>query len=209
MLAIIRNSKKTLLIVAAAACPAAASAQMSPQIIDFGQADVSSDTQTLVLVKALPYGQPKPDPLLTAAYTHWKDGWSASVGYMYRWGLTNGDHKWSVGAGAGGNRFVSGDENKSAASLRGQTELSGPAPGGNYYLLAQLSTFRKGAFGLAQYNLADSPLGFEVSHYNETGHHHTTAAVRYNLGSSKWFLRAGAIWAEKDQPFIGVGYNGF
>ena len=69
--------------------------------------------------------------------------------------------------------------------------------------------FRKGAFGLAQYNLADSPLGFEVSHYNETGHHHTTAAVRYNLGSSKWFLRAGAIWAEKDQPFIGVGYNGF
>ena len=94
--------KKTLLIMAVAACPAAASAQVSPQIIDFGQADVSSDTQTLVLVKALPYGQPKPDPLLTAAYTHWQDGWSASVGYMYRWGLTNGDHKWSVGAGAGG-----------------------------------------------------------------------------------------------------------
>jgi hypothetical protein len=204
MLAIIRNSKKAVLIAAAAACPVAASAQ----IIDFGQADVSSDTQTLILLKALPYGQQKPDPLLSAAYTHWQDGWSASVGYMYRWGLTGGDHKWSVGAGAGADRFVSEDDNQSAASARAQTELSGPAPGGNYFLLAQLSTFRRGVFALAQYNLADSPLGFEVSHYNETGHHHTTAAVRYNLGSSKWFLRAGLIAAEKDQPFIGVGYNG-
>src|SRR5882724_6183308 len=98
MLAIIRNSKKAVLIVAMAACPFAASAQTQTQtqILDFLQADVSADTQTLVLVKALPYGQQKPDPLLTAAYTHWQDGWSASVGYMYRWGLTSGEHKWSV-----------------------------------------------------------------------------------------------------------------
>src|SRR5207248_8422165 len=69
----------------------------SAQFLDFAQLDVSKDTKTLVLVKAIPgIAKPNPDPLLSAAYTKWQDGWSANIGGVYRWALTTGEHKWSV-----------------------------------------------------------------------------------------------------------------
>jgi hypothetical protein len=187
--------------------PMAAAAQ---QLIDFFQVDGSEDVQTVVLVKAAPFGEPaKPAPLLSASYTHWEDGQTASVGYVYRWALATGDHKLNVGLGGGGDWFHSSDSgNQSDPDARGQIELSGPAPGGTYYALAQAKTFRHGALGLLQYNFADSPWGLEGSYYTETGHHHFTGAVNYRF-PNKWFLRGGVIASDKDRPFIGVGYNGF
>jgi len=195
-------------IVALMAFPVIASAQ---QLVDFFQLDVSRDVQTVVFVKASPFGEPqKPAPLFSVGYSRWEDVSTVQAGYVYRWALTTGDHKLSVGAGGGADHFHSSDSgDKTAADARGQLELSGPATGGNYYALAQMSTFRRSALGLVQYNLADSPWGFDGSYYSETGHHHFTGAVRYTLASSKWFLRGGVIISDKDQPFIGVGYNGF
>ena len=207
MLARIRSFNNAVSIVAMMGWPVVASAQF----LDFAQLDVSKDTKTLVLVKAIPgIAKPNPDPLLSAAYTKWQDGWSANIGGVYRWALTTGEHKWSVGAGVGANRFVGADEDKTAVSARGQTELSGPAPGGTYYGLVQASTFRRGFLGLGQYTSASWPVGGEVSYYHETSHHHTTVALRYAFDSKKqWWLRAGLISSDRDQPFIGIAYNGF
>jgi hypothetical protein len=151
--------------------PVAAEAQW----LEFAQADVSQDTKSLVFVKALRSGDPL-SPLLSAVYTHWDVGSTGSLGYMHRWALTSGDHAWSVGAGVGANAFRSrtaSEENENALSLRAQSELSGPAPGGRYYALVQLSTFRNQVFALAQYDLGNLPLGMELSAVNETGYHHT------------------------------------
>ena|SRR5437764_1251752 len=207
MLVKIRRFNNAVSIAAMMGWPVVASAQF----LDFAQVDISSDTKTVVLVKAIPgIAKPNPDPLLSAAYTRWHDGWTASIGGMYRWGLTNGDHKWSVGAGVGANRFVGADEDKNAVSLRGQTELSGPAPDGTYYALLQASTFRRGLLALGQYTSASWPVGGEVTYYHETSHHHTTVALRYAFDSKKqWWLRAGLISSDRDQPFIGIAYNGF
>lgn len=208
----IRSFNKALSILAVLAWPGAVWAQSQPNpILDFAQVDISSDTKTVVLVKALHgLAQPNPDPLLTASYTKWQDGWTAAIGGVYRWALTNGDHKWSVGLGAGANRFVGADGDENRISGRAQTEFSGPAPGGTYYALAQGSTFRHGFLGLAQYSIADTPLKFEASYYSETTHHHTTLAAMYAIDPKKqWFVRAGVIFSDRDQPFIGVAYNGF
>jgi len=195
-------------IVAMCAWPTIVSAQ---QLIDFFQLDGSRDVQSVVFVKAVPFGAAQnPAPLATVGYTRWETGSTVSAGYVYRWALTTGEHKLTVGAGGGVDYFHSedsGDETRPDA--RGQLELSGPVPGGSYYSLAQLSTFRHGALALVQYNFADAPIGLEGSYYTETGHHHFKAALRYTLGSSKWFLRAGAVFSDENQPFIGVGYNGF
>jgi hypothetical protein len=198
-------------IAALMAAPAAAHAQL----VDFAQVDASRDTKTLVLVRALRRGDTqRPDPLISATYTRWNTGSTASVGYMHRWALTQGPHSWLVGAGIGANTFHSraaGQNNDNALSLRAQTELSGPAPGGRYYGLVQISTFRGQNFGLLQYDLADSPLGFEVSRLRERDYHQTAAAVRLALDQKKnWFLRGGVVKTPTEtQPFIGVAYNGF
>ena len=189
--------------------PAAAEAQW----LEFAQADVSQDTKSLVFVKALRSGDPL-SPLLSAVYTHWDVGSTGSLGYMHRWALTSGDHAWSVGAGVGVNAFRSrtvSEENENALSVRAQSEVSGPAPGGRYYALVQLSTFRNQVFALAQYDVSNLPLGLELSAVNETGYHHTKLALRYALDSKRrWQLRAGAIFkADDTEPFIGLAFNGF
>jgi hypothetical protein len=192
--------------------PAAAPAQ---RILDFAQLDASRDTRTLVLVRALRGDDPKnpAPPLLSLTYTDWDTGSTASAGYMHRWALTRGTHKWSVGAGAGANHFRSegnGDD-KTALSARAQTELSGPAPGGSYYGLLQVSSFRRGGLGLFQYDIANSPVGFEIRRYLESGHHHTAGIIRYALDQRRhWFLRAGIIRSNgDDQLLVGLAYNAF
>jgi hypothetical protein len=181
--------------------------------LEFAQADVSQDTKSLVFVKALRSGEPL-SPLLSAVYTRWDVGSTGSLGYMHRWALTSGDHAWSVGAGVGANAFRSStasEENENALSLRAQSEISGPAPGGRYYALVQLSTFRNQVFALAQYDHGNSPLGLELSAVNETKYHHTKFALRYALDSKRhWQLRAGVILkADDTEPFIGLAFNGF
>ncbi|HUQ74418.1 MAG TPA: hypothetical protein VM183_06795 [Burkholderiales bacterium] len=201
---------RTLLTLSLAALPALASAQL----VNFAQFDVSRDARTLALVRALPDGNPQtPDPLLTAGYTRWDTGSSSSAAYIHRWALNSGPHNWAVGAGVGVNHYESrnGAEERTGGSLRGQTELSGPLPGGTYFALLQLSTFRSGAFGLLQYNVANSPIGVDLSHYRETGVKQTTLAVRYALDARKrWSLRTGVIESQSEmQPFIGIAYNAF
>jgi hypothetical protein len=184
------------------------------QIVDFAQFDISRDTRTLAIVKALRDENPQPDPLLTANYTRWSTGSSSSLGYMHRWALTRGgQHNWAVGAGVGLNRFEgrSGRDDDSGLSLRAQTELSGPAPGGSYFALLQVSTFRDSTFALGQYNIRDSRLGFDVSRYKEQDVKQWTMAVRVALDERRrWFFRAGLVDSKEDvQPFVGVAYNAF
>ena len=198
------------LTLAAIFIPSAASAQ----IVDFAQFDISKDTRTLAIVKALKDQNPQPDPLLSANYTRWTTGTSSSLGYMHRWALTSGgQHNWAVGAGVGLNRFEgrSGRDDESGLSLRGQTELSGPAPGGSYFALLQLSTFRSSSFALAQYNIRDSRLGFDVSRYQEKDVKQWTMAVRVALDDRRrWFFRAGVVDSKTDlQPFVGLAFNAF
>lgn len=200
-----------VLAIAMVACPAATFAQ---QLLDFAQFDYSADTRTVVLVRALrSEGSTAPPPLLIATYTEWDTGSTVAVGYMHRWALTEGPHQWFVGAGAGANRFRSDDgrEKDSSLSLRAQTEFIGPLPGGSYYALLQYSTFRDGNLGLIQYNLAGSPLGFELSRYAETEHRQATVAVRYALGERRhWFARVGVTRSNGDnQFFVGVAFNAF
>jgi hypothetical protein len=196
----------------------AAPAVARGQLLDFAQVDVAEDTQTVVLARALRLNDPqRPDPLITAGYTRWDTGSTAGAGYMHRWALTQGEHRWLVGAGAGANTFRSrgsaAEEEEDGLSLRAQTELSGPAPGGRYYGLVQVSTFRDQFFGLLQYDLAKSRLGFELSALSETGHRQRTAAVRLALDEKKrWFLRGGAITtleSDETQAFVGLAFNGF
>ena len=206
-----RTIRIAIQLVAMSVWPAAASAE---QLLDFFQLDGSRDVQTLVLVKGAPFGETaKPAPLLSLTYTRWETGSTVSGGYVYRWALTTGEHKLTVGAGGGVDYFRSrgtdDNENKTQPDARGQLELSGPATGGTYYALAQMSTFRRSALGLVQYNFADTPWGLDGSYYSETGYHQFSGAVRYTFPTTKWFVRVGAIASNQTQPFIGVGYNGF
>jgi hypothetical protein len=190
--------------------PAAALAQW----LDFAQFDVSEDTRTLVLVKALRDGkQETPDPLLSAAYTKFPNGSTASAAYTHRWALLQGQHNWLVGAGAGINRYDSDveEDDKSGLSARAQTEAFGPVPGGSYYALAQISSFRRAGFASVQYNLANLPLGFELARYVERGYHHTAALARIALTNDRrWFLRVGVLHnQDKDRAFVGLAYNAF
>lgn len=193
-----------------AASPATALAQL----LDFGQLDVSDETQTLVLVKALKDANPRtPDPLITAAFTNFSTGSTGSVGYMHRWAVTGGPHVFAVGAGVGANRFRSdnGGGDDSGLSARGQAEISGPVLGGSYYGLLQVSTFRRASLALVQYNPGNTRLGVEVSRYTERGYGHTSAALRYAFDESRrWHFRFGALRANGEtNPFIGLAYNGF
>jgi hypothetical protein len=206
-----KELRTAALTVVAAMVPAAASAQ----IVDFAQFDYSEDTRTFVLVKALADARPeRPDPLLTASYTEWDTGSSTSVGYVYRWALTQGRHSWSVGAGVGLTHFNSrsaGDEDETGGSLRAQTEISGPAPGGSYFALLQLSTFREALFALAQYNVDKWRVGFDISRYEEETVKNTALGVRIALDERRrWFARVGVVDTDGDQqPFIGIAYNAF
>jgi len=207
------NLRQAALTLIAIAFPGFASAQL----VHFGQFDISRDTRTLALVRALPDGNPQtPDPLLNANYTRWETGSSSALGYMHRWSLTSGGrHNWGVGAGVGVNHFESrgGGDDDTGVSLRAQTELSGPAFGGNYFTMLQLSTFRRSVFFIAQYNPNPeiTRLGFDISRYQERGVQQTAFAVRTALDQRRrWFFRAGIIDSQDDvQPFIGIAYNAF
>lgn len=193
------------------ALPAAAVAQL----VDFAQADTSSNASTLVLVRELPRtGTSEPAPLISATAVRWDNGDAQAIGYVYRWKLTDGPHQWLVGAGAGANAFHSrapGDHRKkSDLSARAQTEISGLAPGGTYYALAQASSFRSSWFATAQYMPTALPVAFEVSRYNEATYEATSAALRISIGIPHWFVRIGATRADGNTvPFFGVTYNGF
>lgn len=202
--------RSAALAASLASCPAVALAQW----LDFGQLDLSEDTRTLVLVQALRDGRPEtPDPLLSAAYTKFPNGSTASAAYTHRWALAQGRHNWLVGAGAGINHYDSDvdEDDKTGLSARAQTELFGPAPGGSYYALAQFSSFRRAAFASAQYNPANLPVGFELARYRERGYRHTAALARITLTSDRrWFLRLGVLRNEGDnRAFVGIAYNAF
>lgn len=197
--------------------PAVAASLLVPGVasaIDFAQFDVAEKTRTLVLVQGLRDGKAEtPDPLVTAAYTRFPTGSTASVGYMHRWSLVSGTHNWLVGGGAGLNHYRAdnGGDDRTGLSARAQTEFFGPAPGGAYYALVQVSSFRRAAFASAQYNPSNSRLGFELARYRETDYQHTAAAARWALDSAnRWFLRLGVIRADGDnRPFVGLAYNAF
>lgn len=207
--------KMARIAVLAVALPIVAPSVARAQLLDFAQMDLSKDTRSVVLVRALRDDNPStPDPLISAVYARWNTGSTASLGYMHRWSLIQGTHSWLVGAGAGANTFRSrgsGQDNESALSLRGQTELLGPAPGGRYYALMQFSSFRGQVFAVAQYDLADTKLGFEVSRLVQTEYHQTGLALRYALDQDRrWFVRTGVVKTPEDrQVFIGLAYNGF
>lgn len=205
------HSFRRLAAAVLVALPAASMAQL----IDFAQVDTSSNASTLVLVRELPRtGTSEPAPLLSANAVRWDHGDAESIGYVYRWKLTEGPHQWLVGAGAGANAFHSradGDrKSESDLSARAQTEISGPAPAGNYYALAQVSSFRNSWFATAQYIPTSLPVAFEVSRYKEASYHSVSAALRISIGIPHWYIRIGATHADGDTvPFFGVTYNGF
>lgn len=185
------------------------------QIVDFAQIDASSNASTLVLVRELPRtGTAEPAPLLSLTAARWDTGEAAAIGYVYRWRLIDGPHQWLAGAGAGVNTFHSradGDrKNRTDVSARVQTELSGPAPGGSYYALAQASSFRNSWFAAVQYAPTRLPVSVELSSYNEATYRSVSTALRISIGVPHWFVRVGATRADGDTvPFIGITYNGF
>lgn len=200
--------------LAAIAVVAAPTLSMA-QIVDFAQIDASSNASTLVLARELPRtGTAEPAPLLSLTAARWDTGEAAAIGYVYRCRLTDGPHQWLVGAGAGANTFHSradGDrKSRSDVSARAQTELSGPAPGGAYYALAQASSFRNSWFATVQYLPTRLPIAVEVSSYNEATYHSVSTALRISIGVPHWFVRVGATRADGDTvPFFGITYNGF
>lgn len=200
--------------LAAIAVVAAPTLSMA-QIVDFAQIDASSNASTLVLARELPRtGTAEPAPLLSLTAARWDTGEAAAIGYVYRCRLTDGPHQWLVGAGAGANTFHSradGDRKSSSdVSARAQTELSGPAPGGAYYALAQASSFRNSWFATVQYLPTRLPIAVEVSSYNEATYHSVSTALRISIGVPHWFVRVGATRADGDTvPFFGITYNGF
>lgn len=207
-----RCRRAAAVMAAAAAVPTVAAAQW----LDFAQADASSETSTLVLVKALPPRPASvPAPLLSATYARWASGEALSVGYMHRWALVDGPrHRWLVGAGVGANAFRSragsDEQRESGLSARAQSEWSGPAPGGSYYALAQASSFRGAWFATLQYAPSRLPVAFELSGYREASYRASTAGLRIALGVDHWFVRLGATrTGGKSVPFVGLTYNGF
>jgi hypothetical protein len=136
--------------------------------LDFAQLDGSSDSTTLVLVRAL--GDPqarRPAPLASATATRWHDGEAVAIGATWRHALgSTGGLAWRAGLGAGADHQASragGDRSThDGASLRGQIEADGPLPGGaagspwRGYALLQASTFRGQWFASVQ---AAAPAG--------------------------------------------------
>ena len=109
------------------------------------------------------------------------------------------------------NSRTAAEEDETGGSLRAQTEISGPVPGGYYFALLQLSTFRDALFALAQYNIVEWRVGFGISRYEEKTVKNTALGVRVALGERRrWFARAGIVDSDGDvQPFIGIAYNAF
>lgn len=195
------------------AASAALGSTARAQVIDFAQLEASRDTRNVVLVGTLP-GASQPATLVSASATRWATGEALGVGVVPRWSLAAGDPGWTVGLGLGANHWRSRDaanpRRESGLSLRAQSEWLGALPGGRYYALLQASSFRNSGFATVQLSLAALPLALELSHYAETGYRASTAAVRWQLGGSKWSLRAGATRSiGHTQGLVGVGYNGF
>jgi hypothetical protein len=201
-----------LAALAVGAVTGTASAQ---RVLDYAQLDGSSESWTVVGVRAL--GDPRaatPAPLVSATYTRWADGEAGGLGVVYRFGLPTAEHAASLGVGAGVNGYrsrVPGEiDSETSLSLRLQAESYGPAPGGHYYVLGQASTFRRGWLATAQYAPAAWPVAFELTRYAETGYHATTAVLRLAVGGSGWWLRVGAVDDTGGRRALaGVAYNGF
>ena len=200
------------LALAVLAClPAASRADW----IDYAQVDTSSSATTFVVVGAVGAGDAaRPAPLVSATFARWHTGEAASVGYTYRLSLTGDPHRWIVGVGAGANSFHNrasgGDPSDAALSARVQSEWLGPAPGGNYYALAQASSFRGSWLAAAQYGLAALPIAAEVTRYHERGYQATSVGARISIGVPRWFVRVGGTRAEGEtRPYIGIAYNAF
>lgn len=182
--------------------------------LDFFQLDGGKDTATVVLVKALRFSADNPaPPLLSAVYSYFSSGDTASVAYTHRWSLTSGPHGLVAGLGVAGNSYRNRDvpsEDETGVSLRGQVEAYGPAPAGAYYALLQASTFRSAWLALAQYNPAGWPVGFEIYRQYQEGYQATTTALRFNTGLDNWLFRVGVVRTSNEyRPFIGVAFNAF
>lgn len=197
-----------LLCLLLGAAPAAAQ-----RIVDYAQFDASTDSHSLVLVRAL--GDPRataPAPLLTAVGSRWADGRAAALALVPRWTLAGADgHTLRAGAGAGVEHFEdrTGDDRRSDASLRLQFEADGPLAAHRYYLLAQASSFRRGAFLTGQLALAGTPLALELSRYTDRGYRSSTGVVRWRVDGG-WSLRLGAVHDDSGtRALVGVVYNGF
>lgn len=182
---------------------------------DYAQADTSSSATTVVVVRALgASAAPTPAPLVSATYARWATGEAASLGYTYRWAVTGGPHGWLVGAGAGVNSFRNrasgGDPSDVAPSARAQSEWFGPVAGGNYYALAQASSFRGSWLATAQYAPSALPVAAEWTRYHERGYQATSLGARISTGVPRWFVRVGVTQAQREsRPYIGIAYNAF
>jgi len=193
-----------------ASAPAAAT-----RWVDFAQAEASSESATIVLVRAIDETPAaNPPAVITASFTRWSDGQAGGIGAVKRWGWNDQGHHVSLGAGAGANGYRSrapGDSSsESGLSLRAQAEAHGPAPGGRYFALAQGSSFRNSWFAMLQYDPESLPVAFELSRYGETSYHATTAMLRIATGIDRWSLRLGAVRDNGgSRAVFGVGYNGF
>lgn len=186
----------------------------SAQWLDYAAIQGSANNASVVLVKAMPAGQPTQVPaLISATAARWEDGETVAIGFTPRWALVDGEHQWLVGAGVGANYYSSRGgttrEDESAVSARAQTEFIGPAPGGWYYVLLQGSTFRGGAFATAQYALQDTPWAFETTYYRETSYHAYGLGLRVALPAEHWFVRFGASHDDRTRAYFGLVYNGF
>jgi len=183
--------------------------------VDYAQADTSSAATTFVIVGAVGASDAtRPAPLVSATYARWDTGSATGLGYTYRWSLTGDPHRWIVGAGVGvnwyHNRDAGGDPDETKASARLQSEWLGPTPGGNYYALAQASTFRNSWLLAGQYAPSVFPVAAEWTRYHERGYQATSVGARISLGVARWFVRIGTTRANKEyQPYIGVAYNAF
>ena len=183
--------------------------------VDYAQADTSSAATTFVIVGAVGASDAtRPAPLVSATYARWDTGSATGLGYTYRWSLTGDPHRWIVGAGVGANSFHNrssgGDPSKMAPSARVQSEWLGPAPGGNYYALAQASSFRGSWLGAAQYSPSALPVAAEWTRYHERSYQSTSLGVRISIGVPRWFVRVGATHANAEtRPYIGIAYNAF
>ena len=195
--------------LASLACAAHAAA------IDYAQVDTSQSATTVVLVSAVGADDPaRPAPLVSATFTRWSSGEAAGIGYVQRWAAADETHRWLLGAGVGANTFRSRDpadeRRDSALSARLQSEWSGPAPGGSYYVLAQASSFRGSWLATGQYSPAALPVALDWTRYHERGYQATSIGLRISIGVPRWFVRLGATRAEgESRPYVGLAYNAF
>lgn len=198
----------TGLALALAGAPAAAE-----RALDFAQVDASTDSHTLVLVRAL--GDPRaadPAPLLAASASRWSDGRAVALSLVARRSLLQGGgHTLHTGAGLGLEHFQdrAGDERRDAASLRLQLEAGGPLAAQRYYLLAQGSSFRRSAFVTGQLELGGLPLALELSRYTDRSYGASSGVVRWQVAAG-WWLRLGAVRDDAGtRALVGIAYNGF